>query len=116
MAMNEDDKTINILGLKGNFKYEVEDNDDFLTHHLQNEARLTPYASSHKIRARQIIEHYMFSDISHAKDTGSLSTSKLTEFAMKAWFQRTFLEVLERGEKGFLQEGKKYNEVREQVA
>lgn len=54
----------------------------------------------------------MFSDISHAKDTGSLSTSKLTELAMKAWFQRTFLEVLERGEQGFLVEKKKYNDIR----
>lgn len=55
MGITDEEKTINILGLKGNFKYEVEDNDDFLTHHLQNEARLTQYASSHKIRARQII-------------------------------------------------------------
>lgn len=58
----------------------------------------------------------MFSDISHSKESGSLSTSKLTEFALKAWFQRTFLEVLQKGEKGFLQENKKYNDVRRQVA
>jgi len=59
-------------------KEEVDDNDDFLTHHLQNEASITQRASAQKIRARQIIEHYMFSDLNHAKDSGSVSTSKLT--------------------------------------
>jgi hypothetical protein len=65
--------------------------DDFLTHHLQNEAGLSVFASSHKIRARQIIEHYMFSEINRTRDAGQVSTSKLTEFALKSWFQRTFL-------------------------
>lgn len=106
-----------LLGLKGRVKIEVESNDDFLSHHLQNEHSLTAYGSSYKIRARQIIEHYMFSDINHAKYTGTLSTSKLTEFALKAWFQRTFLEVLERGEREYLSDAKgDYNKMREQVA
>jgi hypothetical protein len=105
-----------VAGLKGRVKEEVEDNDDFLTHHLQNEASLTDYASAHKIRARQIVEHYIFSDLNHAKNSGAVATSKLTEFAIKAWFQRTFLEVLERGEKSFLEENVKYSDVRKQVA
>ena len=54
--LNEDGRTDNfIMGPKGKMKVEVEDNDDFLTHHLQNEVTMSKYASSHKIRARQII-------------------------------------------------------------
>ena len=58
----------------------------------------------------------MFSDLNQSKDSGSVSTSKLTEFALKAWFQRTFIEVLDRGEKAFLEQNKKYGDVRQQVA
>ena len=83
--------------MKGKVKYEVDDTDDFLTHHLQNEIHLSEYASTHKIRARQIIEHFLFNDINHSKEAGSISTSKLTEFALKAWFQRTFIEILGKG-------------------
>ena len=58
----------------------------------------------------------MFSDLNNSKDSGSVSTSKLTEFALKAWFQRTFLFILERGEKNFLEKNQKYAEVRQQIA
>lgn len=85
----------------------MDESDDFLSHHLINELSISGHASSHKIRARQIIEHYMFSEINRAKDTGQvstsklkakysdkISTSKLTEFALKSWFQRTFSEAI----------------------
>lgn len=44
-----------VLGLRGRVRLLVGDADDFLTHHLHNEVSLSPFASSSKIRARQII-------------------------------------------------------------
>lgn len=93
----------------------MDESDDFLSHHLINELSISKHASSHKIRARQIIEHYMFSEINRAKDTGQVSTSKLTEFALKSWFQRTFYEALEKAEKSFLVDKNKYELVRAQL-
>lgn len=58
----------------------------------------------------------MFSDINRAREVGEISTSKLTEFALKAWFQRTFVEALERAEKGYLVEKNSYDRVRAQLS
>lgn len=86
-------------------KLQVESNQDFLNHHLENQLCLSGYASAYKIRARQIIEHYMFNDFSHNKIAGEYSTSKLTQFALKAWFQRIFLDCLEVAEELYFQKG-----------
>lgn len=47
----------------------------------------------------------MFNDFSHNKIAGEYSTSKLTEFALKAWFQRIFLDCLEVAEELYFQKG-----------
>lgn len=58
----------------------------------------------------------MFSDLSHSKVGGQHTTSKLTEFALKAWFQRTFLSCIERAEKLFFGKETSFNDVRKQIA
>lgn len=58
----------------------------------------------------------MFNDLSHSKIGGQHSTSKLTEFALKAWFQRTFLRCIERAQKLYFLKDKSFNEVRQQIA
>ncbi len=40
-------------------EYKADLNEDFLTHHLKYELSLVPFASTRRIRARQIAEHIM---------------------------------------------------------
>ena len=45
-----------------------------------------------------------------------MAPSKLTEFAVRAWLQRTFVDILDRIEKNYIDGSKSYNETREQLA
>lgn len=89
-------------------KYEVKYDDDFLQHHLDNELPISPYTTSHKIRARQLMEHYIFKDAIKSKHSGLLTPDKLTEFALKSWFQRTFSDLLDKAQKNYFEDDRPY--------
>ena len=100
---------------KQQLKYEVSPFDNFITHHLNNEKPISSFTNASKIKARQIIEHYIFKDIVHRHHNSYTKTSQLTEFAVKTWLQRLFIDILDKAEYQYFNNQKSYEEVKAQL-
>lgn len=72
------------------------------------------FARADYIKKRQILEHQRYEEI--LARGCSAKHSHLNEFAIKSHYQRVMLDIFEKADNEFFNEGKSYDEVRQKVA
>lgn len=89
----------------------AKEHEDFLMHHLRCELSLSKLTSTNSIRKRQILEHFTLQEL-----WGSgYKASTIREFSIKAWMQRTMLDIFEIAHREFFVENKSYDAVRKKI-